>query len=480
MNRRTLAELAELIEAGGQQVELVGDQQDAVGPDVVIDSRQVTGQALFVALPGEHVDGHDYLHQAAAAGAAAAITSRPVDASLPQLVCAGGAQAGLTALARSLHRQARGAGLQTVAITGSAGKTSTKDLLAQLLAAHGATTAPVGSYNNELGTPLTVCQVDDQTRYLVSEMGSRSKGDIAHLCSIVQPDASIVLNVGSAHLGEFGSQQAIAAAKGEIIQALQPDGWAVLNADDPLVDAMAADTARIARFTVGLRPVSADLVVRADDLVPDDLDRFAFNLTASRGTDQQQARIQLRLLGRHQVTNAAAAATAALAVGVPFDLVAQVLNRATVRSPWRMELHELPSGAAVINDAYNANPDSMAAALRTLAAIGDRRRASHPQARITAVLGDMLELGPQSAELHSQIGELAANLDIDEVIAVGQYAAELAAGAVRAGGQGRTANAESVAESLELASGDVVLVKASRGLRLERVADALVGGEVDK
>ncbi|MGI5952577.1 MAG: UDP-N-acetylmuramoyl-tripeptide--D-alanyl-D-alanine ligase, partial [Brooklawnia sp.] len=366
-------------------------------------------------------------------------------------------------------------------ITGSAGKTSTKDLLAQLLAAHGATMAPVGSYNNELGTPLTVCQVDDQTRYLVSEMGSRAKGDIAHLCSIVQPDASIVVNVGSAHLGEFGSQQAIAAAKGEIIQALQPDGWAVLNADDRLVDAMAADTdARIARFTVGPRPISADLVVRAEDLVPDELDRFAFNLTASRGTDQQQARIQLGLLGRHQVTNAAAAATAALAVGLRFDLVAQVLNQATVRSPWRMELHELPSGAALINDAYNANPDSMAAALRTLAAIGDRRRASQPRARITAVLGDMLELGPQSPELHRQVGELAANLDIDEVIAIGQYAADLAAGAVQAGGQGRAASAESVAESLELASGDVVLVKASRGLRLERVADALVGGEVDK
>lgn len=480
MKQRSLAELAALISAGDATVELHGDPTTPVGPDVVIDSRAVSDQALFVALPGDNVDGHDYLSAAARSGAAAALTSRRVEAELPQLVCQEGAQAGLTALARSLHRQARAAGLKTAAITGSAGKTSTKDLLAQILAAHGPTIAPVGSFNNELGTPLTVCGTDDETRYLVSEMGSRARGDVALLCSIVQPDASVVLNVGTAHLGEFGSRQAIAQAKGEIVEALEPDGWAVLNADDPLVTAMAGRTrARIARFTVGGREVTAELVVRAHDLVADDLDRFGFTLDV-QGARQGRTHVQLRVLGRHQVANAAAAATAALCLGVPLELIAEVLNRATPRSPWRMELHELPDGSAVINDAYNANPDSMAAALRTLAAIGDRRRQRYPQSRTYAVLGDMLELGPDSSDLHYQAGQLAAELDISEVIAIGEFAADLAEGATREGGRARMATVESAAQSLELAPGDVVLIKASRGLRLERVADQLIGGEVER
>lgn len=459
---------------------MIGDPTVLVGPDVVIDSRRATAGSLFVALPGERVDGHDYLDDAAAAGATAAITSGQIDGVPVVQLATVDAQRGLTALARSLHAEARAGGLRTVAITGSSGKTSTKDLLAQVLAVAGPTVSPVGSFNNELGTPLTVCQIDDQTAFLVSEMGARSRGDIAHLCSIVVPSAAIVLNVGTAHLGEFGSQEAIAAAKGEIVEALDEAGWAILNADDPLVDAMASRTrARIARFTLSDQPVEAEIVVRAVDLVADDLDRFGFTLIAT-GTDgsTQQARVQLRVLGAHQVIDAAAAAAAGFALGLPLDQIAAALNQATNRSAWRMELHELPSGAAIINDAYNANPDSMAAALRSLAAIGQRRRAAHPQSRTIAVLGDMLELGPDADAHHRQVGELAARLGISELIAIGEFAAEVVDGTIGAGGRGRVVNAEEAAESIELAPTDVALVKASRGLELNKLVDQLVGKEV--
>ncbi len=373
MKVRTAGQLAEMIAADGITCRLVGDSETLVGPDVVIDSRQAGPGALFVALPGEHVDGHDYLAAAASAGASAAITSHQVDQPIVQLVCEPepddpikAAQRGLTALARGLHAEATRAGLRTVAITGSAGKTSTKDLLAQVLAAHGPTISPVGSFNNELGTPLTACQIDDQTAFLVAEMGARAAGDIAYLCSIVPPSAAIVLNVGTAHLGEFGSQQGIAQAKGEIVEGLPADGWAVLNADDPLVDEMAARTqARIARFSLqsDAKPL-ADLLVRATDLVADDLDRYRFTLRVCdpAGRDET-ATVHLRVIGGHQVSNATAAATAALAVRPPLASVASALSAATSRSKWRMELHELANGAAIINDAYNANPEAMAAAL---------------------------------------------------------------------------------------------------------------------
>lgn len=483
MRTRTAAELATLIEAGGVACRTLGDDQVQVGPDVVIDTRQATPGSLFVALRGERVDGHDFLSDAAVAGATAAITSRPVDAPIVQLVCrteqGEPAQQGLTALARSLHREARAAGLRTVAVTGSAGKTSTKDLLAQVLAADGPTVSPLGSFNNELGTPLTVCQTTEQTRYLVSEMGSRALGDIAYLCSIVQPTVSIVLNVGSAHLGEFGSREAIARAKGEIVEALDAEGWAVLNADDPLVDAMAGRTrAHIARFAVGVRQPQAELVVRAHDLVADDLSRFGFTLSVTDPAGRNEsASVQLLVLGRHQVVDATAAATAAVALGVPLNRVAVALSQATSRSAWRMELHELAGGAAVINDAYNANPESMTAALRTLAAIGDRRRANHADARTIAVLGDMLELGSEAADLHYRIGALAAELGIDEVVAIGRFADDIAAGVSQTGGRSRVVQAEQATDSLNLSAGDVVLIKASRGLGLERVAARLLEQE---
>lgn len=470
MRTMRAGDIAALINANGHSCELVGSPDTLVGPDVVIDSRQAGPGSIFVALPGEQVDGHDYLDQAAANGALLALVNQDRPAPLG-VIRSADAQEALTALARGLVAMERERGMTTFAITGSSGKTSTKDLLAQILLTQGTTVSPVGSFNNELGTPLTACAVQADTRFLVAEMGSRGLGHISLLCSIVPPDIATVINVGTAHLGEFGSQETIAQAKGEIIEAAS--AWAVLNADDPLVNAMAGRAkARIARFSADdAATPRGDLVVRAGELMPDDLQRYGFTLHANG----RKCRVQLKVVGRHQVTDALAAATAALAAGLPLDAVGAALDQATSRSPWRMEVHELANGAAVINDAYNANPDSMAAALATLAQMRQARRAHRQQARAIAILGDMLELGEGAAELHHRLGQQAADLGIDEVYAVGGYADQVAEGVARSGGRAHVVTQSELVDRLELHEGDVVLVKASRGLRLEKVADQLIG-----
>lgn len=468
---------------------VVGDPETAVGPDVVIDTRRTTPGALFVALPGEHVDGHDFTAAAAEAGAAAVLATRTTDTGATQVVVEDGVAA-LSALGRAVVEDARPGGLKVLAVTGSSGKTSTKDVLAQVLEAHAPTVAPVGSFNNEIGVPLTACRVDERTRYLVSEMGARGVGHIAWLCSLVQPDVSIVLNVGSAHLGEFGSVEGIARAKGEIVEPLAEDGWAVLNLDDHLVSAMSGRTrARLGWFSLDpearLAQISqprSGLLVAARDLASDDLGRYGFTLVVEQESGRSEHQVQLALLGRHQVANAAAAAAAGIVAGVPVETVVRVLNSLEHRSPWRMELRERGDGAAVINDAYNANPDSMKAALTALAEIGEARRRTHPGARVVAVLGDMLELGDQAAALHHDIGAFAAGAGVDEVWAVGEHAQDIVRGAEAGGVVGRVATV-STAASLDLAPEDVVLVKASRGLALDKVAAALLaphGSPVDR
>jgi UDP-N-acetylmuramoyl-tripeptide--D-alanyl-D-alanine ligase len=367
---------------------LVGDPDAIVGPDVVIDSRAITPGALFVALPGERVDGHDFAATAVAAGAGAVLVSRELALDAPQLVV-DDPLAALATLATALVAEAIPAGLTTVGITGSSGKTSTKDLLAQVLAVAGPTVAPVGSFNNEIGVPLTATRITGTTRFLISEMGARGQGHITYLCGISQPRVGVVVNVGHAHIGdrvptaphdahtllrhedvghahvgEFGSVQAIAKAKGELVAALPRDGWAVLNADDPLVSTMATRTvARIASFAVGAAPGRGDLRVWAEDIGYDDLQHPVFVLRVA-GTVDGEAEVRLQVAGAHQVGNALAAAAVALTQGMSVEAVAEALGRATPQSHWRMELHERADGVLVVNDAYNANPDSMAAALR--------------------------------------------------------------------------------------------------------------------
>ncbi|MDO5534089.1 MAG: UDP-N-acetylmuramoyl-tripeptide--D-alanyl-D-alanine ligase [Propionibacteriaceae bacterium] len=447
-----------------------------VGPDVVIDSRLATPGSLFVAIPGERVDGHDYLDAAAARGAVAALVSRPVPTSpLPQ-VLVDDTIAGLSRLARATVDAGRARGLVVVGVTGSSGKTSTKDLLSQVLAATGPTVAPPGSFNNEIGAPLTACRVDAGTRFLVSEMGARGRGHIRHLAAITPPSIGAVLNVGHAHVGEFGSVEGIAQAKGELVEALDADGWAVLNADDARVLAMASRTsARVAAFSVAGDP-GADghaLRVWASDVDADDLQRHRFVLHAAGAVDGR-AEVRLGVLGHHNVANALAAGAVALAAGCDLAGVADALSHARPQSRWRMELSTRADGLAILNDAYNANPDSMAAALSSL--VGLRR----PGGRLVAALGDMLELGEEADRAHRGVGELAARLGVDEVLAIGEHGNNVIDGVAAAGGRGHyLGSKDELVRHLRASLGprDVVLVKASRGLALETVAEALAGAD---
>ncbi|MDQ1661909.1 MAG: UDP-N-acetylmuramoyl-tripeptide--D-alanyl-D-alanine ligase [Blastococcus sp.] len=455
----TLAEIAEA--TGG---ELVGAGETGVTGSVTLDSRAVAAGDLFVAVAGERVDGHDYLAAAAAAGAVGALCAR-ADAALPCVVVADPVEA-LGRLAAGVHARLTAGGLATLALTGSSGKTSTKDLLGQVLAAAGPTVSPPGSYNNDIGLPLTVLSADEGTRFLVLEMGSRGRGHIARLCGVARPQVGIVLNVGSAHLGEFGSADAIAQAKGELVEALPAGGTAVLNADDPRVLGMAPRT-RATVVTTGRGP---DAAVRATGVSLDDAARARFTLVAAG----EEHPIALRVVGEHQVANALSAAAAALAVGMTPAAVAAALSAAEPRSRWRMEVDRRPDGVTVVNDAYNANPESMRAALAALAGL--------PATRRIAVLGAMAELGPGAAEEHERLGRDAAAAGVDLIVAVGADAVGISDGASAAG---RRAGEESVhvpdraaASALllpVLRDGDVVLVKASRSYGLELLAADLLG-----
>ena len=374
--------------------------------------------------------------------------------------------AALALLAR--HVLARLPDAQVVALTGSQGKTSTKDLLAHVLAEAGTTVATYGSLNNELGLPLTVLRADPATEYLVLEMGARHVGDLRASCEVARPHVALVLNVGKAHLGEFGSQAEIARAKGELVEALGPDGTAVLNADDPLVAAMAERT--VGRVRTFGSSAGADL--RFDELEVDDLGRPSFVLHSGH----ERATVSMGLVGEHHAGNAAAAAAVALALGLSLDDVADSLATATATSPGRMDVHERADGVIVIDDAYNANPDSMRAALKALAAIGRGR----PGARTVAVLGEMRELGESAGEEHDAVGRLAVRLDIHQLLVVGEAAKRLHLGASLEGSWGSESvfvpDTEAATAWLRahLAPGDVVLFKASNAVRLSRVARAVL------
>lgn len=451
--------LAEIATAVGGTVH--GDAALVVDGPAYVDSRRPEPGGLFVAVVGEHVDGHEY-----AAGAHAVLGSRATEA--PTVVVADPVVA-LGRLARHVVDRLVDRGAMVLALTGSQGKTGTKDYLGQVLAAAGSTVATRGNLNNELGVPLTVLTADADTRFLVVEMGARGVGHIGYLCELAPPRVAAVTNVGTAHLGEFGSREAIAQAKGEIVEALPADGTAVLNADDPLVAAMASRTAA----TVTTFGVAGDVAWR--DLELDDLGRPSFAL----GHAGEWHPVRLQQAGAHQVLNAGAAAAMALAAGVPLGQVASSLSAAADSSPMRMELHERADGLLVVNDAYNANPSSMRAALEALVAIGARRGR-----RTVAVLGGMRELGPTAYDEHVGVGEAAAAFGVDVVVAVGEEAAGIAAGAADHGSRSEVIVTAGRAEALawvreNVAGADVVLVKASRGAALEVIADGLLAEDVE-
>jgi len=466
--RLDLGEIAGIV--GGRVVDADPTGSVVAGP-AFLDSRAPEPGGLFVAFDGEHVDGHDYARATVEGGAAAVLGTRAT--GVPTVLVTD-ARAALQELARIVlaRRREMRSPLTVVAVTGSQGKTTVKDMLARVLAEAGPTVATAGSFNNELGLPLTVLRADEQTRYLVLEMGARGVGNLTELCAIAPPDVSLVLNVGKAHMGEFGSQAQIAVTKGELVEALQPDGAAVLNLDDPLVAAM-SDRTNAHVWTFG---TSADSEVRLGEVRLDDLGRASFDL----GYRGETEHVSLLVLGGHQSLNAAAVCATGLAAGRPFDRIADSLRAVDRLSPGRMELHERADGLAVVNDAYNANPDSMRAALETLARMG---RGS--TRRTVAVLGEMRELGPDADQEHLRVGRLAHRLGIDVVVVVGSGAKGVYDALVGLRGRdddGRhaTRQVETTTEAgswlrENVAGPDVVLIKASRGERLERVADIVMG-----
>ena len=483
----TVAQIADIV--GGRLADISPAEAEAirVTGTVEFDSRAIGPGGLFLALPGARADGHDFAAGAVAAGAVAVLAARPVgvpaivvppaaaadeNAGVLEYDTDGSGAAVLSALAKlatAVAADLAASGLRIVGITGSSGKTSTKDLIAAVLRPLGAVVAPPGSFNNELGHPWTVLRATRETGYLVLEMSARHPGNIAALAAIAPPSIAVVLNVGTAHLGEFGSREVIAQTKAELVQAVPAFGVVVLNADDPVVAAMAAQTA--ARVVTVGRSETAD--VRAEDVELDELARPRFILRAGAAA----VPVALAVHGEHQVGNALSAAAVALECGATPQQVADALAGAAPASRHRMEVGSRADGVTVINDAYNANPDSMRAGLQALAAM-----ARSAGKRSWAVLGEMGELGEDSITEHDRVGRLAVRLDISRLIVVGTGRAMGAMhhGAVMEGSWGSESvmvpDADAALELLraELAPGDVVLVKASNAAGLGALAEALL------
>ncbi len=450
----------------GEVAEIVGGRlADVPDPDAILrapasaDSREVVAGGLFACILGARADGHDFVSQAVRRGAVLMLSTRAVGA--PAIVVPNVVEA-LGALANHVLSQLHD--LRVVAVTGSSGKTTTKDLIARVAALAGPTIAPVGSLNTEVGLPLTVLRADHDSRVLVLEMGARGVGHIAYLCGIAMPDIGVILNIGSAHVGEFGSVEAIAKSKGELIEALPSDGTAVLNGDDPLVSAMSARTsAAIVRY--GL---SGDVDVRAVHVVQA-AGRRQFELRTPEGS----AQVTLRLVGAFQVSNALAAAAVGRALGLSVTSVADALSEAQPVSRWRMEIDDRSDGTTIINDAYNANPESVRAALEALVEVAGERPT-------WAVLGEMKELGDGARSAHESIGRRVAELGIFRLVLLGEATRPILEGAVMEGLPRECVRLVDDADAAvrllerEVSAGDVVLIKASRALGLETVARALL------
>jgi UDP-N-acetylmuramoyl-tripeptide--D-alanyl-D-alanine ligase len=459
MREITLRELADVV--GGT----VHDGADGivVKAPAFVDSRKAQAGGLFVALPGERVDGHDYVQAAMSGGAAAVLAQRPVGA--PAVVV----EDGVDALGRlSAHLVARGESMTVLSITGSAGKTTTKDLIAHLLSTRGATVATPGNFNNEIGLPLTVSLATEDTRFLVLEMGARAIGHIKYLTEIAPPSIGVVTNIGTAHLGEFGGYEATTQGKGELVEALPPTGLAVLNADDERVLSMRTRT----KANVVLFGLSQDADIRASDVTVDERGHAHFNLHTPEGS----APVSLQLIGEHQVANALAAAAVARHIGLDTEELAAGLGTATPASGGRLEITERPDGLVIVNDAYNANPHSTRAAPRALLAMANGRRT-------IVVLGAMLGLGDEAEPEHRAMGALTAELGVDLVITVGGLKGGEEAGWIADGAQAAGMNVHRTVDNVEahtlldelLLPNDIVLFKASQPAGLQPLAEQLAG-----
>ncbi|MET9491549.1 UDP-N-acetylmuramoyl-tripeptide--D-alanyl-D-alanine ligase [Nocardia sp. NPDC006630] len=500
MIEMTLREIAEIV---GGTLHDIPDPDVSVTGAAEFDSRRISSGDLFLALPGEHTDGHDFAARAVTAGAVAVLAARPV--GVPAIVVApqphasraialahdtdGSGAAVLEALAKlaraSVDRLAAAGNLTVVGVTGSSGKTSTKDLLAAVLAPLGEVVAPPGSFNNELGHPWTALRADANTRFLVLELSARGPGHIKALTEIAPPNVGVVLNIGTAHLGEFGSQEVIAQTKGELVEALPASGLAVLNLDDRLVAAMAGRT-RARVVTVG---ANSNADVRATGVTMDEQARARFTLHHNGDS----VPVRLAVHGEHQVGNALSAAAVALNHGADLATVARALEGANAASVRRMDVRTRPDGVTVINDSYNANPDSVRAALKALVTMArsagaDGQGREVGRRRSWAVLGEMGELGDESVIEHDRIGRLVVRLDVDRLIVVGtgRPSHGMHQGAVMEGSWGAESilvpDLETAIEILdaELESGDVVLVKASKSVGLWTVAEHLLAATAEQ
>ncbi|MFF3442436.1 UDP-N-acetylmuramoyl-tripeptide--D-alanyl-D-alanine ligase [Streptosporangium sp. NPDC002721] len=453
----TLEEIARVV---GASLHDVPDARTPVTAPAAVDSREVVPGGLFAATAGARADGHDHAAGAVRGGAVAVLASRPV--GVPALVVED-VRLALGLLARHLLGRI---GPTVIGLTGSVGKTTTKDLLAQVLERHAATVATDRSFNNEFGLPLTVLRADAATRYLVLEMGAGRKGDLRYLTGIAPPRLGLVLNVGTAHVERMGAGPAdVAEAKGELVEALPADGFALLNADDPYVMGMAGRTgAQILSYGR-----SAGARVRAEGVRMTGA-RAAFELVTPCG----RAPVELGLIGEHQVGNALAAAAVATALGLGVAEIAGGLSAARRRSAGRLEIVERPDGVTVVDDAFNASPESMRAGLRAVRALAGTRRT-------VAVLGAMGQQADASRARHAEMGRLVADLRFDVLIAVGAGDPLAMAEAAKAANRGVAVHtAEDVAGALGLATallepGDVVFVKASSEIGLGACARALAG-----
>ncbi len=452
MRTRPLSDLA-----GAVRGSLQGE--DATADSVVIDSRVARPRSVFFALPGEHRDGHDFVDDAMARGAAGVVVSRAGDGTPAILV----EDVGRALLALAADERTVMADATVIGVTGANGKTSMKDLAASILQGSFLTHASPASFNNEIGLPLTLLGAPDGVEVIVAELGARHVGDHALLCEVARPDAVVVTNVGVAHLELFGSWEAIVEASAEPIAALPGIGTAILNADDAVVRDLARRTkARVVLF--GLSPAAE---VRAEDVRLDDQGLPSFTLAAGG----ERERVDLAIPGEHMVSNALAASACGIALGLsPAECAAAL--KGTLVSPWRMETFTTAGGVLVVNDSYNANPESMAAGLRAARWMARGRR-------LAAVLGGMAELGPISEAEHEKLGELVVRLGVDRLVTVGERARAVARAALREGALPEAVASYDTREEATddirgwARAGDVVLIKGSRVARLERVAEAL-------
>jgi UDP-N-acetylmuramoyl-tripeptide--D-alanyl-D-alanine ligase len=458
----SLQEIADAIGA-----ELIGDGSITITGSVETDSRLISSGSLFVAKPGEITDGHLFISAAIDKGAIAAIVEHPVPEEIAQLIVKDSVEA-LGLLAAHVVAKVKALGNMTViGVTGSNGKTTTKNMLREVLSTQGPTIAPAESFNNEVGAPYSMLQISEHTKFLVVEMGAGGPGTIRYLAQMSKPDIGIELKVGLAHAGEFGGIEVTESIKSELVQELTEDGIAILNADDERVMNMVSKTkAKVVTFGLG-----DESTYSASD-VAISLQGTSFSFT---GADGVSSPVQLQILGEHHVYNALAALTVAELVGVERSKAIQALEQMKLAEKWRMEMHVASNGVTVINDAYNSSPDSMRAALQTLAQLG---RLSGK--KTVAVMGEMAELGAYSAHEHDAIGRIAVRLNLGQVVVVGKGAKLIHMGASQEGSwDGESQYFEEISDALgylrEMLTGDeIVLVKSSKSANLRYLGDDLL------